>query len=262
VVEVWNQGEAYEAYIGRWSRPVARDFLAWLGVADQARWIDVGCGTGALTDTVRAVARPGSILGVDASEGYVGFARRAVVDDRVRFEVGDACALPGADARFDVAVSGLVLNFVAEPSRMVSEMARVVRPGGVVAAYVWDYAGEMQLVRRFWDAAIALDPGALALDEGRRFPICDPDALADLWRACGLAHVEARAIDVPTHFRDFDDLWQPFVGGQGPAPGYCTSLDERRRDALRERLRSTVPAAADGHLELSARAWAIRGTRP
>jgi hypothetical protein len=141
-------------------------------------------------------------------------------------------------------------------------MARAVRRAGTVAAYVWDYAGQMELMRYFWDAAVALDRDALALDEGRRFPICQPAPLVDLFTHAGLCDVQARAIDVPTRFRDFDDYWTPFLGGQGPAPGYVMSLDERRRDALRDRLRTSLPAAADGSIQLTARAWAVRGRAP
>jgi hypothetical protein len=141
-------------------------------------------------------------------------------------------------------------------------MGRVARPGGTVGAYVWDYADGMELMRRFWDAVVALDPAAHALDEGPRFAaVCTPDALTGLFRDAGLRDVEAQAIDVPTVFRDFDDFWNPFLGGQGPAPAYATALSEDRRVALRERLRSDLPIAADGSIELTARAWAVRGER-
>jgi hypothetical protein len=130
----------------------------------------------------------------------------------------------------------------------------------VVAVYVWDYAEGMELIRRFWDAA-SLDPDAAPLDEARRFPLCAPAALEELWRSAGLAGVETRAIEVPTPFADFDDYWRPFLGGQGPAPGYVMSLDGDRRKALRERLRAELPTSADGRIRLTARAWAVRGTR-
>jgi SAM-dependent methyltransferase len=203
-----------------------------------------------------------SIVAVDTSADYVAFARRRIPDGRVDFHVADATALPCPDSTVDAAVSGLVLNFVGQPQRMVAEMARAVRPAGVVAAYVWDYAGGMQLIRRFWDAATAFDPGALELDEGRRFPICHPGPLSAAWVLEGLRDVEVRPIDVPTRFRDFDDYWQPFLGGQGPAPAYAMSLTEQRRAALRERLRAALPAAPDGSIDLVARAWAVRGRRP
>jgi SAM-dependent methyltransferase len=258
---VWEVGDAYEPYVGRWSRLVAREFLAWLAVPPGSRWLDVGCGTGALTQTILELASPGEVKGVDPSEGFVAYARQQTTDARASFEVADARALPFEAASYDTAVAGLVLNFVPQPSQGIAEMARVTRPGGTVAAYVWDYAGQMQLMRHFWDAAAALDPAAGELDEGRRFPLCRPGQLAALVEAAGLAHVEVRAIDVPTHFRDFDDYWRPFLGGQGPAPGYAMGLDEERRAALRERLRSRLPTAADGTIRLLARAWAVRSSR-
>src|SRR5262249_7989486 len=148
---------------------------------------------------------------------------------RASFSVGDARTLPVPDGSVDAVIAGLVLNFVLQPEQAAAEMARAVRSGGLVAAYVWDYAGEMQLMRRFWDAALALNPAAHALDEGVRFPLCQPELLGELFRAAGLQRVETRAIDVPTIFRDVDDYWTPFLGGQGPAPGYAMSLSEEGR---------------------------------
>lgn len=255
----WSSGASYEQYVGRWSRLVAREFLRWLAVPPQARWLDIGCGTGALSQTILEVASPRSVLGVDSSEGYLALAREQVQDTRASFLQGDAQALPVASAAFDVIVSGLVLNFVPQPGHALKEMVRAARKGGLVAAYVWDYAGQMQLMRYFWDAAVALDPAAYALDEGVRFPLCQPDPLRQLFQAARLEQVEVRSIDIPTIFRNFDDYWSPFLGGQGPAPGYAMSLSEEQRGALRERLRVTLPIAADGSIRLIARAWAIRG---
>jgi SAM-dependent methyltransferase len=259
--DVWASGEAYEAYVGRWSRLVAGDFLRWLGVPACRRWLDVGCGTGALTATILSLAEPVTVVGVDPSAGYVEYARDRIEDSRAAFAVGDGRSLPVGSAAFDAAISGLALNFVPEPDRAVSEMARAVRPGGAVGAYVWDYAGEMQLMRRFWDAAVALDTAAAPLDEGVRFRICNPTSLGDLFEDAGLAEVHTGAIDVPTVFRDFDDYWAPFIGGQGPAPGYAMSLDEERRAALRERIRADLPSGPDGSIWLIARAWAVGGRR-
>ncbi len=163
------------------------------------------------------------------------------------------------DAAFDCAVAGLVLNFVSDPARAVAKMRRATRAGGTVAVYVWDYARAMQMMRRFWDAAAALDPAASDLDKGRRFPICRPEPLADLFEGAGQREVETCALDVHTVFRNFEDYWSPFLGGQGPAPGYCMSLSEERRIALWERLRESLPVAADGTIYLTARAWAVRG---
>jgi SAM-dependent methyltransferase len=180
-------------------------------------------------------------------------------DPRARFEVGDAQALRAPTGTFDAVVSGLVLNFVPLAELAVEEMARVVRHEGTVGAYVWDYAEGMGLMRHFWDAASALDPKAKDLDEGRRFRLCEPEALSQLFSSTGLKEVEVRAIEVLTHFRGFDDYWTPFLGAQGPAPNYAMSLSEERRGQLRERLRQTLPTAPDGSVHLIARAWAVRG---
>ncbi len=259
--DTWASGAAYEPYVGRWSRLVAHEFLAWLAIPQGARWLDIGCGTGALSQTILDVASPREITGIDPSEGYIAFARQQVRDHRVSFRLADAQALPEASASYDAVVTGLVLNFVPQPSRAVAEMQRVSRVGGTVAAYVWDYAGQMQLMRYFWDAAVALDPAASNLDEGQRFPICQPEPLVKLFRTAGLREVEVRMIDIPTVFRDFDDFWSPFLGGQAPAPGYTMSRSEEQRSALRERIRATLPIAADGSIQLIARAWAVRGVR-
>ncbi len=260
--EVWATGEGYERYVGRWSRPVAREFVRWLGAPAGGRWLDVGCGTGSLVETVLALAAAAAVSGVDRSEGYLSAARRRLAGTIAELHAGDATALPFETGSFDHAVSGLVLNFVPDKEGMVAEMRRVVRPGGTVALYVWDYAGEMQMMRYFWDAAIALDPSAADLDEGRRFPICRPDAMAGLFRKAGLTSIETRAIEVPTVFAGFADFWEPFLIGDAPAPGYCMSLNAAKRERLRKRLSETLPVSADGRIELSARAWAVRGASP
>lgn len=259
IEDVWASGESYEAYVGRWSRPVAAEFLAWLGVRPNLRWVDVGCGTGALTEAILATQNPASVDGIDPSGGFVSFARARFPDRRVVFSTGDARALPLEDGSRDVVVSGLALNFVPEPSAAVAEFARVLRPGGTAAAYVWDYAGEMQMMRYFWEAAASLDPDAVELDEGRRFGVCGPEPLTELWRSSGMRDVSVRAIDVPTVFPDFDDYWTPFLGGQGSAPSYLMSLSEGRRAKVRERIRGALPMSSDGSIRLIARAWSIRG---
>jgi SAM-dependent methyltransferase len=258
---MWAAGATYERYVGRWSRRVAADFLPWLQVAPGRRWLDVGSGTGILTRTILEGAEPSEVVGIDPSDGFLGHARAQTQDARARFELADARALPFDAATFDVVVSGLALNFVPDPAQAMAEMKRVVRPGGLVALYVWDYAGEMQMMRYCWDAAAALDPAARELDEGRRSPMCEPNALIALFVAAGLTRVAVREIVIPTVFRDFDDFWGPFLGGTGPAPAYIASLTPQHRDTLRERLRSTLPSNPDGSIPLKARAWAIRGAR-
>ena len=257
--DTWSAGDRYEPYVGRWSRRVAVQLLHWLGVPGGGAWLDVGCGTGALSAVILERAQPREVVGVDPSPYFVSYAQQRLNDPRASFRVGDAQALPLAAASFDAAAAALVLNFVPKPALAVAEMARTVKPGGTVAAYVWDYAGRMDLVRRFWAAAADTDPAAAELDEARRFPTCRPDALAELFAGAGLQGVETTALDIETPFRDFDDYWQPFLGGQGPAPSYAMSLSEPERERLRERLSAIVPREADGSIAMTARAWGVRG---
>lgn len=260
--DTWASGAAYEPYVGRWSRLVAREFLKWLNVPAQSRWLDVGCGTGALSQTILDSATPSKVTGIDRSDDYVAYAREQVHDERAQFEAGDAQMLPVDTEAYNAVVSGLMLNFIPQPDRAVAEMARAAKPHGVVAAYVWDYAGKMQFMRHFWDAAAALNSDAYALDEGRRFPICQPDPLRELFQSAGLSAVDVCPIEIATNFRDFDDYWTPFLGGQGPAPSYVKSLSDENRARLRERIRVGLPIALDGSIALIARSWAVRGIRP
>lgn len=257
----FQSGDLYEPYVGRWSRLIAQQLLEWLAVSPGKRWLDVGSGTGALSETILKVSNPTEILGIDRSEGFVQHAQSKLTDERVQFRVGDAQDLQVEPGTFDVVVSGLVLNFVPKPDAMVAEMARACQGGGIVAAYVWDYAGKMQFMRHFWNAAAALDPHAIELDEGRRFPLNQPELLKQLFEGARLSDVQVRPIEIPTHFADWDDFWSPFLGGQGPAPAYVMSLAPERRAALEERLRASLPFALDGSIPLVARAWAVRGSR-
>ena len=261
ISDTWESGSPYEQYVGRWSRQVAPLFLAWLDIPAGRRWLDVGCGTGALCAAILDRSSPRSVAGVEPSEGFLAAAKQNL-GDRAALQVGSATAIPLADASVDAVVSGLVLNFVPDPPGALREMARVAGRGGTIAAYVWDYAGKMELMRHFWDAAVALDPQAAKLDEGLRFPLCRPEALASLFSSAGLAGIEVKAIDVPTPFADFDDYWRPFLGGQGPAPAYAMSLDETARARLRDRIRERLPTAANGSISLTARAWAVRASAP
>ena len=259
--DTWANAGAYEAYVGRWSRVVARGFLDWLAVPPGGSWLDVGCGTGALTEVILQEAQPEAVMGIDPSEGFIAYARQHAVDRRASFRVGDAMALPLKDEKFNAVVSGLALNFIPRQDVALTEMVRVAGHGGIVAVYVWDYAGEMQMMRIFWDAAVELDGEVAKITENLRFPNCKPEPLAELFKSAGLTGVEVRAIDASTHFRDFDDYWSPFLGGQGPAPGYVTSLSQEQKAALRERIRSRLPVAPDGSISLIARAWAVRGSK-
>lgn len=257
--ETWDSGDAYEQYVGRWSRKVATEFLRWLALPPGLAWADVGCGTGALASTILTTCEPSFIHGIDSSEGFVSQARRRIRDPRTCFETGDATDLPWDPATFDVTVSGLVLNFVADHDVMTREMVRVTKPGGRVASYVWDYAGGMQMMRQFWDAAIAVSPNDAKLDQAERFPLCQPQPLRALFERAGLKSVAVRAIDVPTIFHDFDDYWNPFLGRQGAAPTYLASVGDEVRGRIREVLRGRLPTGSDGSIELTARAWAVQG---
>ena len=259
--DVWASGDLYEPYVGRWSRLVAQEFIPWLSVPAEMRWLDVGCGTGALSQTILNLATPEKVTGIDRSEGFAEVAHKRTNHPKAEFEVGDAQTLPVEPDVYDAAVSGLVLNFVPQPIQMIAEMKRAIGEGGTVALYVWDYAGKMQFMRHFWNAASALDPAARDFDEGRRFPLCNPEALTKLFQNAGLSEIETRPIDISTDFKDFDDYWLPFLGGQVSAPGYAMSLSEERRAQLRERLYNSLPFALDGSIPLVARAWAVRGIK-
>jgi SAM-dependent methyltransferase len=219
------------------------------------RWLDVGCGTGALTSTILRTADPAGVLGVDPSAGFVDYARQTVQDEKVRFDVRGAEDLP--DESFDVVVAGLVLNFV--PDR-IGALRRIRAIAKSAAVYVWDYADEMQLMKYFWDAAIDLRPADREHDEGTRFPFCNPAGLEGLFTEAGFSDVSTRAIVVPTVFESFEDYWKPFLGGQGVAPAYLRSLEQPAQDALRDEVQRRLPVAEDGSIQLIARAWAARGT--
>ena len=255
---VWASGPAYEAFMGRWSALVAARFLERVDGPRDQRWLDLGCGTGALS---RAVLGRGvrDVYGVDPSPAFVA---HAAATSRGRFAVGDAQRLPFRDGSFGAVVSALVLNFIPDLAAALAEIHRVVGRGGVASAYVWDYAGQMQFLRFFWDAAFEIDPSSAALDEGKKFTIARPERLERAFAGAGFADVTTWAIDIPTRFQDFEDYWQPFLGGTGPASGFLMSLDETRRIALREKMRALLPIAVDGSIELIARAWAVRATRP
>jgi SAM-dependent methyltransferase len=257
----WGRGDAYEQYVGRWSRRIAPLFLDWLGMPPGRGWLDVGCGTGALSAAILDRCAPAAVTGVEPSEGFLATARENLAG-RAELLPGSATAIPLPDDAVDVAVCGLVLNFVADQPAALAELARVVRPGGAIAAYVWDYSGTMEMMSLFWEAAAALDPRAVPLREAVRFQLSRPEELESLFAGAGLAGVATTGIEIETRFADFDDYWRPFLGGAGPAPTYVMSLDEDDRERLRARLRDSLPFVMDGSIPLMARAWAVRGSVP
>jgi SAM-dependent methyltransferase len=245
---VFRDTDAYEAYVGRWSRPLAEAFLAWFAVPTAGRWLDVGCGTGAVTEAVLDATDPIEVVGIDPAPEFLGDAQRRITDPRARFEVGDARAIPVASDAYDA---------------IVAEMVRAARPGGAVGAYVWDYRGTMQRQQYVWAAVAATDPEAAALDPRPHFHTCEPEPMAELFRTAGLDNVAVGTIDLPMVFRDFDEFWRPHtLAGAAAVQRYVSGLDDDRKDALREQLRATLPFAADGSLHMIDRAWAVRGTKP
>jgi SAM-dependent methyltransferase len=251
--------DAYERRIGRWSRRAAEEFLRWLALPQGGCWLDVGAGTGALTAAISETCAPALLFGIDSSPADLYYGRERRLSGGATLVAADAAALPFHSATFDGVVSALLLNHLRDPTLAVVEMVRVARPGGTVAAYVWDFGGEMQPLRLFWDAAMAVDPAAAERDQALKFPVCRIDRLAALFSASGLRAVGTHGLDVAADFRSFTDLWEPLVTGDGSVVEYTRSLPPERLVALRDRLRESVSVAADGSIHLIARALAVRG---
>lgn len=260
--DIFAESDAYEQFMGRWSRQLAPLLVKFAGVKAGESVLDVGSGTGALAFAIAEAVPSTRVTGVDPSSAYVKYAQTRTAGDRVRFQVGDAQALDMADGTFDKVLSLLVMNFIPDPATALREMRRVTGRGGVVAAAVWDYGDGMQMLRVFWDEAVVLDAAIAARDE-RHMPLCRRGELAALWRAGGLEHVEEQPIAIQLSFTSFDDYWRPFLGGQGPAGAYAASLPEPRRAALETRLRRRLLGSRDdGPITLQARAWAVKGVVP
>ncbi|HAV77570.1 MAG TPA: SAM-dependent methyltransferase [Anaerolineae bacterium] len=257
--DTWQGGNPYETFMGRWSTLVAQKFLAWMDVPAEKQWLDVGCGTGTLAKLIMDNYEPSGIIGVDSSREFVAHAQQRITNPSVRFMVGLAQSLDLETDSIDALVSGLVLNFVPEPEKAMAEMLRVTKPGGRIGIFLWDYADGMQMLRTFWDAAVELEPSAKVMDEGVRFPLCEEGRLESFVKVSGLREVEASPIKAETHFQSFDDYWNPFLGGIGPAGTYAMSLDQNDRNRLEEKLRESLPVNEDGSISLVAQAWAIKG---
>jgi SAM-dependent methyltransferase len=261
--ELFAASAAYERFMGRWSRRVAPLLARFASVGGQDSVLDVGSGTGALAFAIAETSPSVRVTGVDPSPAYVRSAQARTPDDRagfVSFTVGDAQALQFPDASFDKTLSLLVMNFIPDPAQALREMIRVTRPGGVVSAAVWDYGDGMEMLRVFWDEAVALDPTIAPRDE-RNMPLCRRGDLAAVWRANGLEQIEEQAIVIELAFDSFDDYWAPFLGGQGPAGAYAASLSETARAALASRLRRRlVGQRQNGTFTLRARAWTVKGS--
>lgn len=259
---MFSEGDAYERFMGRWSRDLAPLLVRFAGVRDGDAVLDIGSGTGALAAAVAVAAPSSSVLGIEPSAPYVAFARARHGSDHVRFEVGDAQRLQLKDSTFDRTLSLLVLNFIPDAGKATGEMIRVTRRGGTVTAAVWDYGQGMEMLRIFWDEAVALDPGKDALDE-RHMPLCRSGELAALWQRHGLVDVLEEPLTISTRFSSFEDYWSPFLARQGPAGAFVAGLSADEREQLRLRLRRRLLGRGPDHpLVLRARAWAVRGTLP
>jgi SAM-dependent methyltransferase len=257
--KMFTMSAGYERFMGRWSRLLAPKHLAFSGARDGDRILDVGTGTGAAAAAAAAALRSSEVTGVDPSEAFIAAAKKAARPGRERFEVGDAQALPFADASFDRTMALLVLNFVPDHVKAVGEMRRVTRPGGVVSACVWDYDSGMQMLRFFWDEAVALDPAAEKRDE-RHMKLSREGQLGEAWKKAGLANVQEQPLEIKQTYASFDDYWEPFLKGAGPGGAYVVSLAEEPRQQLEARLRARLLGGRqDRPFTLQARAWCVRG---
>jgi len=243
--------------MGRWSSLMSIEFLSWLDSTTSDVWLDLGCGTGALSESIIRRKSVGHLICVDPSQEYLNKAEQRVGSGS--FLIGSGSNIPVGDHTVDVLVSGLVLNFIPDIDSALAEIKRILKNGGILAAYVWDYSGKMEMLRYFWDAAVMENQDARRLDEGIRFPICNPDSMKKLFEKAGFLQIEVTTLDIETRFVDFDDYWKPFLGGQGPAPGYLASLSNEDQEKLRIRVFNSLPIEEDGSIRLTGRAIAIKG---
>jgi SAM-dependent methyltransferase len=259
-----TDGAAYERFLGRWSRRLAGPFADFARLADHGRVLDVGCGTGSLALTLAERGAPDRVAAIDLAAPYIAFARSRPGPAGIGFAVGDACRLPYADGSFGAALAQLALNFVPDATQAAREMRRVVRPGGIVAAAIWDFRGGLVFQRLFWDTAAGLDPGAgAARDRLFSGPLALPDGLPALWHDAGVAAVERGSITIRMEYADFADYWEPLLGGQGPVGAYVEGLPDERRRQIEDRVRAAfLSGAPDGPRSLTATAWAVRGVVP
>ena len=257
---LFSESRAYERFMGRWSRNLAPLFVRFAGVRDGDTVLDVGSGTGALTAAVTKTAPSSRIFGIDLAASYVALAQSQHGSPLISFEVGNAQQMRFESAMFDRTLSLLVVNFIPDVRRAVREMKRVTKSKGSIAAAVWDYGEGMEMLRTFWDEAVALKRGDAAKDESN-MPFSRRGELAGLWREQGLQDVVEEGLTIETRFASFDDFWTPFLEKQGPAGAYVASLSPDDRDALRQRLRRRLLGAGpDRVIVMHARAWAVRGS--
>jgi ubiquinone/menaquinone biosynthesis C-methylase UbiE len=257
-------GLAYERFMGRWSQSTGRLFVDWLQIPPHQRWLDVGCGTGAFTEVIVSRCEPKAVVAFDPSERQLAYALSRPYDNRVTFRLGDAMRIESDDHEFDVAASALVLNFLPDQERAVREMGRVVRPGGTVAIYVWDFAGRLNITQHLNDAIASIAPDAeRAARNAQQASTTKPAVIADLFRSAGLEAIETKSLDITAAFEDFDDYWESNTTLISPiniigTAGGSLATDQIR--LLKQKLRDELPRAGSGRIQFGARAWAIRGT--
>ncbi|MBI4205448.1 MAG: methyltransferase domain-containing protein [Betaproteobacteria bacterium] len=260
--KMFTMSAGYERFMGRWSRILAPAFVAFAGVKDGDRVLDVGTGTGALASALEAVVKSGEVVGIDPSEGFISYAKKNAKSGRSRFEIGDAQALQFKDGSFDQTMALLVMNFIPDHNKAIAEMRRVTRPDGVVSACVWDYNAGMQMLRFFWDEVVALDPAMAPKDE-RHMKLSREGQLAELWKKAGLMNVQEKPLVIDQAYTSFNDYWEPFLKGAGPGGAYVVSLSEDRRQQLEDRIRKRLLGdRGDGAFVLKVQAWCVRGEVP
>jgi len=254
----WDSSESYEVFMGRWSKLIASKFLKWLNPPINLSWLDLGCGTGALSKAIYSCCQPKSVTGIDPSAEFLIKAKEKI-SNKAEFIVGTSTNIPKENETFDKVISGLALNFFQDIDNSFSEMKRIIKKKGEIAAYVWDYSDRMDFLRLFWDAAKRIDPESQNLDEGVRFPICIIINLKKTFQNADLSDIETTYLDIDTIFSNFEDFWKPFLGGQGPAPSYLHSLSEALQNKIKAKIRERITFESDGSIKLLARAIAIRG---
>jgi len=259
-----TDGGGYELQMGRWSRRLAPLFIAFADVENCSSVLDVGCGTGSLTTSLARNDRIRDLHGIDFSPAYIEYAKRQGGGSRIQFQVGDACALPFEDARFDCTLSLLVLHFIPKQETAVSEMRRVTRPGGTVGAATWDSRGGLVWQRLFWDTAAMLDPVAFER-RGKVYarPMTRPGELAAAFKAAGLSDVVQDMLTIRMDFQSFEDYWAPLEGNDGPQAEYVRTLSAEMKAILRDKVRAAyVDGEADGPRSYAATAWVVKGKVP
>jgi len=257
--DTWDSGDSYEYFMGRWSKLIAPEFLKWLNLPSNLSWLDIGCGTGTLSEAIYQQCNPAKLSSIDPSAAFLEKAKEKLSNE-IDFTIGNASRIPKTNNSFDVIVSGLALNFFSDLNSAFSEFKRIIKDHGVIAAYVWDYSGRMDFLRLFWDAAIEVNPDSKKHDEGIRFPICQEDNLRNIFLEAGLTNIDTTHLDAHTVFKNFEDYWNPFLGGQGPAPTYLASLSEDLQNEIKNILLKKLPPEPDDSIKLLGRAIAVRGT--